>query len=109
MQRGLSGTYRDVLAEADGNPSYTLVDASIRLDHTPGFPRGDVERISKELEENHVAHAMLKRMVVNHFYLYEVDRTTREEVCGKMGIKLQPQKVLGGRAKRAPSQKPARG
>lgn len=99
IPRGLNATYKDVLAGAKGNPNYTLVNASISLDHTEGFPQGEIERTGKEMEPYFVGTSILKRMVTNHFYLYEVDRRIREETCSKLGIQVHTARTLDKRRK----------
>lgn len=85
--KDLADTYRQVLEKNPTN-SYKLIDIAVKLDNV-GFPTGDVYALNDQLKENVFCQRLLSRLVVDHFYLYATSYKTKQNVCNKLGIKMQ--------------------
>jgi predicted MPP superfamily phosphohydrolase len=79
-------TYREVL---DANPvnSFKLVDMSVKLD-TLKLPTKEVVNLNSELKGNILGTRLLKRLVVNHIYLFPTDYKTKQQICQSLDIPI---------------------
>ena len=66
----------------------TLVDASIKLDHSIEFPERHSLNLGDRLEINPFAASLLRHLVVNHFNLFPVRPNIRQKVCQKLDIPI---------------------
>jgi hypothetical protein len=69
-------------------PAIKLVHASLSMDQEPSFPASTVIRIFKEVESNVLVRSVLRSLVVNHFYLFDVRIQTKQQVCTELGIPI---------------------
>jgi len=85
--KDLVDTYRRVLEE-NSNNAYKLVDISVRLESL-GFPAGDVYALKETFEKNMFCGRLLRRLVINHFYLFNTGERVKQQACEHLGIKIQ--------------------
>ena len=75
----LSETFKEVLNKND-IISVRLVDMSIKLDFFKAFPYGDISKLQKTLAENPLPLTILKRLVINHLYMFPTLRRSRLDI-----------------------------
>lgn len=85
----LDRTY-DRLEEQEGTPAVQLINVSIRLDHSTGFPEGTVCRQARDLANRPFARAILSYLVLMRFHLFPVAPPTKRRVCSALGIQYTP-------------------
>ena len=95
----LEQVYAELRSEF-GSVSMDLVEVSVRLDHFVAFPQATVERIHSSVHDNFFADAVLRRIVVMHFYLFPVDHSIRDAICNKLDIQLEKPKLLDEKLKK---------
>jgi len=82
------------LAEKRTTPATSLADMALRLN----FPGGlDVKRISvlyEELNNNNLARNILRWLVVEHLYKFQVPFSEKQSVCSRIQLDLNKSKVL---------------
>ena len=79
----LKGTFADVVVRLGGTMAVRMIDASVKLDHFPGLPLGEIEKLEKDTRNNHFTHRILVDLVINHMYLFRVNYKARQKV-GKL-------------------------
>lgn len=93
----LNRTYRRVAA-AMPTVATRLVNLSVQLDQSSGFPRGEITRLAEDLRDTGLPLAVLQWMVLAHINLFPVQFQEKQRVCTALGIKYTPQ--LGVNARR---------
>lgn len=86
--RDLDETYNAIRNELK-SPAVDLVHISIELDQLRLFPQKDVIAIGEALEKLHLPASVLRHLVINHFYLYNVHFQVKQSICSKLGISYQ--------------------
>ena len=85
--KDLTETYSRVLAGHTTN-ACRLIDLAEKLDSI-GFPTGEVCDQNELLKKNVFCHRLLCRLVIDHFYLFTTSDRNKQQVCNKLGIKMQ--------------------
>jgi hypothetical protein len=80
-------TYRQVL-EANPVNSFRLVDMSIKLDMLK-LPSKEVVTLHGQFKENIFAARLLRRLVVDHLYLFPTDYKTKQQICSSLDIPIK--------------------
>ena len=71
-------------------PSVELIDLSIKLDHFPGFPMGDIARLKGTThEKNWLAWMILTNLVMNYLYLFDTTPKTKQQLESLLGITVR--------------------
>ena len=91
----LAKTYEEVYDERFLT-SMSLIDLAIKLDHFETFPINDIKKLYDEVHHNMFTSTVLRRMVVDHLYLFPVDRRLRQSVCAHLKIDIPRAKLLLG-------------
>jgi 3',5'-cyclic AMP phosphodiesterase CpdA len=92
----LEQTYRDVRESGDSN-AVALIDISVRLDHL-GFPERGLEQLKKKFHENFFCTRILRRLVVEHFYLFPTGHETKQKVCQMLDIPMRELRSIDRKA-----------
>ena len=79
-----------VYAKQDYN-SVKLIKLAIKLDHYKGFPDSDIKKLKKELNNSHLPTQIMKRLVVNHLYLYPTNYTQKSKILSFLEIPIESQ------------------
>ncbi|RKJ74876.1 hypothetical protein D7X33_18975 [Butyricicoccus sp. 1XD8-22] len=69
-----------------------LIDITIKLDHMYEIPFNDIEKLVKEVGDNPMVINMLRRIVINHLYMFPVSHRDRQKVVSILSLN---QKQLG--------------
>jgi hypothetical protein len=100
MLLGLEQSYRSLLEQAGKPTSYRIIDLSVKLDHFREFPEDDVIQLWEDLQKNYYSATLVRSLVVNHFYLFNVDCQLRQSIGNRLGIRTEIPKMLANRSKR---------
>lgn len=95
----LEPVYAELIAE-QSTISMRIIDIAIRLDHFHGFPEKPLLALHRELHNNLFADSIIKRLIMLHFYMFDVDFKTRDRICSILDIKIDKNKILSGKSKR---------
>ena len=96
----LRGTFSDVLKNLGEPLSARLIDVSIKLDHFPGFPYEEIKAIAHDTTRNHFTKRVLRDLVVNHLYLFNVDYRIRQKLSRKLGIQGTDKQYIANPSKK---------
>jgi len=89
----ISETLREVKDRNDIN-SVHLTDISIRLDYFKAFPYEEMKKLEKRLSGNVLPLTVLKRMVIDHLYMFPVSYTEKQRICNILGIPMASQRMI---------------
>lgn len=76
-----------------------LIDCIVRINHFKEFPKDHVLKLASDLRKNSPAWSILRMIVLMHFYLYSVERSTRDAVCSKLEIRTNDVRVIARKPK----------
>jgi hypothetical protein len=96
----LKATYKDVLQDNSEN-GVALIDISVKIDHFGHFPEKEIAKLYERLEGNPFALNILRILVRDHLYLYNVNVKTRQRICHKLQIDAFDPKMLTRREKKS--------
>jgi hypothetical protein len=96
----LSGTYADVLEALGPILPARLIDVSIRLDHFDAVPVTQIEGVARDVTGNHFSRRVLRDLVANHFYLFQVDYRSRQTLGELLEIRATEPKYLDNPTKK---------
>jgi hypothetical protein len=86
--RDLHETYNAIRNEFS-TPAVELVHISLELDQFGHFPQKDVIAVYEELKRWPLPESVLRHLVINHFYLYNVHFQVKQSVCSQLGISYE--------------------
>lgn len=89
----LSETFKEVLNKND-IISVHLVDISIKLDFFKAFPYSDIRKLQKTLEKNPLPLTVLKRLVIDHLYMFPTTYEDKQRICDKLEISMTSQRTI---------------
>ena len=95
----LRGTFVDVLERFDDSLAVRMIDASVKLDHFPGIPLAEIERLEKDTRKNHFTKRILATLVMDHMYLFKVDYRSRQKVVKIFNVEGKPTKFIDNPSK----------
>ena len=86
----------DVSALVASNPTiaYRLIDVGTRLVRPGSIPLVEIEKLAKELKDNHFAFQILQALGVNHLYLFHTDVSEKNRLCSMLKISVKNTKVI---------------
>lgn len=97
----LADTFKAVLKD-DGSVPNRIFDLAIRLDRpSPRLPTKLAEDLNDSLGKNNFAKAILKSLIVEHLYLYNVQRQEQQAICDRLEISVHRAKMLNPGEKKA--------
>lgn len=82
------------LVEKHGTPSAKLVDVAMRLNFPHQLNIEMLAGLEKELKGNHVSRTLLRILVIEHLYKFEVPFRDKQSVCGQLGIDMKQDRKL---------------
>lgn len=77
-----------------------VIDFSLKLDHFEKFPSSELDSILKDAKTNIFPMIMLRRLTIEHFQRFPVDRGTKQAVCQKLHIELKHMQLLENKHKK---------
>lgn len=94
----LTEVYKKVLQELKFT-SVELIDISIKLDHVTFSPK-EVTNLALKLKNNGFARMLLSLMVIEHFRLFDVKHTIKQQICDKLEIEYKSLQTIDLKSKR---------
>lgn len=78
-------TYDKIVQETPW-PSVQLIDCALSIDQANHFPDEKILNLSKALSKKWFPHEILRNLVIQHLYLFEVPPERKQKVCKKLEI-----------------------
>jgi len=80
--------YTELLESDKNNIAKQLITQAIALDFRNGLKSKDIEDIHKSLvrENNRIAASTLKRLVLEHLYMFDIEHSKKQSICEKLDI-----------------------
>lgn len=91
----LSSTYEKII-QADNSVSNQLIDMALKLGHFSSISVRDIVNFHLCVKDNSLVDNMLKSLLLERFYFYEVDFGHRQTLCSKLGIKIDDPRIING-------------
>lgn len=95
----LSTTYARVL-EHDQSLATRAIDATIKLDHFEHIPEKELKRIAEQVKKNHFTYSIMRDVVADYLYLYNVDFPKMQKLGDQWDIKVSVPKFMLNRSKK---------
>ncbi len=96
----LSGTYADVLEVLGPTLSAKLIDVAIRLDHFDAVPLDQIEGVARVVTKNLFTRRVLRDLVANHLYLFQVDYRAKQALGELLEIRTTDVRFLDNPSKK---------
>ncbi len=96
--RNLDQTY-DKIQDNNNFISTNLINLSIKLDFPIGFPFRDLKRIYQKINTQ-IPKYILKRLVIDHIYMFEVKIEDKQRIAGMLGIPIKKQLTVSKNSKK---------
>ncbi len=86
--KDLTEIYKEILLEDSENIAVQLINHAIQLDFKGGLNVSKIEKIHKELIDNNnrLTDSVLKKMVLEHIYMFDIDFSKKQSICAKLDI-----------------------
>ncbi len=86
--KDLTEIYKEILSKNEGNVAIELINHGIALDFQGGLNVTKIEKIHKLLKEenNRLTDSVLKKMVLEHIYMFDIDFAKKQSICAKLDI-----------------------
>lgn len=78
----------DKYMQADGSPAAKLVNIAAKLNFPEGIDAGAILGLDAEFEKNSLGRRLLRMLVIDHMYKFDVPIDVKQSICKKLGIKL---------------------
>ena len=82
----LEAAYEKTLEEIGSNNATRLVDLTIKLDHSGGFPEKEMLKLHEDLTKSPFADLVLKDLVLNYIQKFGLDYKTRQRITKLLGF-----------------------
>jgi len=87
----LALTFEDIKQKIQLN-SIELIDISIKLDFFSSFPINEIKLLNNKFSKNILAGYLLRRLVVDHLYMFPVKYQDKQRICNDLNIPMQIQR-----------------
>jgi hypothetical protein len=86
--KDLSDIYKEILDEDPKNIAKQLISYAIELDFPNGLNVRKIEATHEILarENNRLTDSILKKLVLEHMYMFDVDISKKQSLCAKLDI-----------------------
>ncbi|PRC94039.1 metallophosphoesterase [Solimicrobium silvestre] len=95
----LAPLYEEIRNQYSGL-SVNMIDYAIKLDHFERFPLEEIDAIIKEAKNNIFPLILLRRLTIEHFQRFPVDRKVKQSACTKLKIELKYMQLLENKQKK---------
>jgi len=89
---------KNLFATIDGLPKDTeamkLIAIATKMDFSGGLNKDNIIALDREFSQNIIAKELLKHLVIEHLYKFNVPYKKKQEVCDKLNIGIQMQKNI---------------
>lgn len=97
----LQETYKRLLGTSP-EPSVSLIDLSIKLDHFRDIPQEEIKRLYKSFEGNPLSLTLLRFLVIDNMFMYRWAFHVRQGTLAVLQIKSQDPRMIESAAKKLP-------
>lgn len=86
----------DVASLVRSNPTvaYRLIEMGTRLIRPGHMPLEEIEKLARELKDNHYAFGILQALGINHLYQYHTDASDKQRLCNILKITMDGSKSI---------------
>lgn len=86
----------DVASLVRSNPTvaYRLIDMGTRLVRPGHMPLEEINKLAKELKDNHYAFGILQALGLNHLYQYHTEPSEKQRLCNILKISMDEAKAV---------------
>ena len=71
-----------------------LINIATKLDFSGGLNNDKIIKLSNEFSDNLIVKDLLKRLVIEHLYKFNVTYKKKQEVCAKLNISIETQQNI---------------
>ena len=89
----LAETFDEIL-DKHNYTAAQLIDISIKLDFYKAFPSNDIKKLKEKISNDFLPLTVLKRMVINHLYMFPVDYKDKQKICNMLEIPMKTQRAI---------------
>jgi hypothetical protein len=86
-------TFEEVLQKRD-TVAIWLIDLAIKLDHFEHFPFKEIQHFKSRIVGNILPLTVLKRMVINYFYMFPTEFRDKQRICALLEIPMSSQRLI---------------
>ncbi|HJU99047.1 MAG TPA: metallophosphoesterase [Burkholderiaceae bacterium] len=78
----------DIAAVVEGNPTiaYRLIEMGTRLVRPGNLPIAEIEKLVRDIKDNHFAFQILQSLGVGHLYLFHTNISDKDKLCNLLKI-----------------------
>jgi hypothetical protein len=93
--KDLKNTYKRISDNEPENLAYQLIKHAIDLDFQGGLNQNNIEVLHKKLDKanNKLTDSALKKLVLDHLYMYEASISVKTSICARLGISTNASKT----------------
>jgi len=84
----------DKIAAKQTTPASQLIDLAVRLNFPNELRVAKIIEIDRGLGKNPLARRLLRFLVMEHLYKFEVKFSDRQSICDQLGIKYLPGRIM---------------
>lgn len=86
--KDLKNKYKRISDENLGNLAYKIIEYSVDLNFSGGLNKDKIEKLHKQLDidKNILTDSTLKKLVLEHLYMFETSISNKMSICTKLGI-----------------------
>ncbi len=77
-----------VFLNAKNTVATKLIDKAIKLDYFGKFPFTELRTLGRQIEHNTLAYTVLRSLVINHLYMFDVGYKDRQRICEAFSITM---------------------
>lgn len=96
----LAPLYEEIRKKYSGLP-INIIDYSVKLDHFEKFPSSELDEIIKDAKSNIFPVIILRRLTIEHFQRFPVERATKQSACKKLNIELKHMQLLENKQRKS--------
>jgi UDP-2,3-diacylglucosamine pyrophosphatase LpxH len=84
----------DRILEKKGSTARQMLSMAIKLQHSHNIPEGDIIALDKYTKKKNLPNLLLKDLVLDFIYMFDVPLPVRQRICEKIGITYKIKKAL---------------
>jgi len=84
----------DNLVETNNTEAMKLINIATKLDFSGGLNKDKIIELNKNFSQNIIVQDLLKRLVIEHLYKFNVTYKKKQEICDRLNIGIETQKNI---------------
>lgn len=89
------------LVDENGSIAFKLIELGTLLDAPSAIPFERIEKLSRQTENNVLAHRVLEAIVLRHLYLFKSSDKDKQRLCEMLGVSVERQRNIDVKTSRA--------